>query len=291
MKVEDVPLKKIKVGTRHRQDDGDIEGLAANIRDMGLLEPIGVDRYYQLIFGWRRLIACGEILKWKTIPCVVLDLRSVLAGEYAENEFRKQFSRSERVALAEAIEKELLSKERRGGDQKSEKSKAAIAAFDPREKGKSADIAAKKAGFTSAETYQRAHRVVEKGAPEVVRAMDTGKVSVTAAAAIASQPKKEQAAIIALPKDEQREVVNRIRKAKAEQEANERRARDLYLFRGLANAVELIAKFSEDPAETWAGVSRVSAFSFAGNLDRAIECLTRIKRAHPNEPRRPERVG
>jgi hypothetical protein len=37
-------------------------------------------------------------------------LKSILAGEYAVNEFRKQFTKSERVAIAEAIEEQELQK-------------------------------------------------------------------------------------------------------------------------------------------------------------------------------------
>src|SRR5215468_2818907 len=99
MKTENLPVDKIHVGQRHRMEMGDIEALAANIRQMGLLQPIGVDPFFHLIFGFRRLWACKDILKWKTIPAVVFNLESILAGEYAENEFRKQFTPSERAAL------------------------------------------------------------------------------------------------------------------------------------------------------------------------------------------------
>jgi hypothetical protein len=93
-----------------------IEALAQNIREIGLLQPIGVDKYFTLICGARRLEAC-EILGWKEIPCVVLDLKSIIAGEYAENEFRKQFTKSERAAIAKAVEDELNEEERRGNPQ------------------------------------------------------------------------------------------------------------------------------------------------------------------------------
>jgi hypothetical protein len=88
--------------------------LACAVRDsqavtahLGLLQPIGVDAYYQLIFNARRLEACADILGWKRIPCIVLKLESVLAGEYAENEFRKQLTTSERTAIRRAVEAEL----------------------------------------------------------------------------------------------------------------------------------------------------------------------------------------
>src|SRR5215471_21571590 len=107
MKIEDVPIKKIHIGPRYRTDGGDLESFAANIRDIGLLQPIGVDPYYNLIFGLRRIHACRDILGWKTIPCIVLNIDSLVAGEYAENEFRKQFTPSERAAIGKAIEAQL----------------------------------------------------------------------------------------------------------------------------------------------------------------------------------------
>jgi ParB-like chromosome segregation protein Spo0J len=257
--------------------------IAANIREMGLLQPIGIDRYYQLIFGARRLYACGEILKWTHIPCVVLELESALAGEFAENEFRKQFTASERAAIGRAIEEELGSRKGQRTDL------AANAAKLP--EGKTADLAAKRAGFKSAETFERAKTVTDRGTSELVQAMDTGKISISAAAAIASQPKAEQQRIVQMPKDQQREIVRNIKKTKADREADERHARDLRQFRGLNDAVRFIADFSEDPRETWAGLSRVYVVDFTPRLDRAIECLMRIRRAHPNEPRKPEIVA
>jgi hypothetical protein len=64
---------------------------------------------------------------------------------------------SERKAIGEAIEKELGG--RHGGNRKS---RAAIAPLDY-PSGKSVDIAAKKAGFDSTETYLRTKQVVDRG--------------------------------------------------------------------------------------------------------------------------------
>ncbi len=113
-----------------------------------------------------------------------MKLKSILAGEYAENEFRKQFTPSERAAIGKAIEAEL-------GNRKGKRTD--VGSNDPKsEKGRTADIAARKAGFTDRQTFERAKAVAESGTPELVKAMDTGKISISAAAAIASQPKPEQ---------------------------------------------------------------------------------------------------
>jgi ParB family chromosome partitioning protein len=53
-----LPLDRIIIGRRHRRDLGDIAGLAASIRDIGLLNPITVDENGRLLAGARRLAAC-----------------------------------------------------------------------------------------------------------------------------------------------------------------------------------------------------------------------------------------
>lgn len=280
MKVIDVPIDKIQLGERHRTDMGDMDALAANIREMGLLQPIGVDEYYTLVYGQRRLEAC-ENIGWKRIPCVVVKLESILAGEYAENEFRKQFTSSERAAIGRAIEEEL-------GRRKPGPKSPAIAG---QLTGETVDIAAKRAGFKSAETFERAKKVVERGIPELQAAMDEGEISVSAAAKIATQPKAEQKRMVKMPKNERREVVRQIRQTKADKEKDERRARDIRLFRGLHNAVKFISDFREEPKEAWAGLWRVSSYDFADHLSRALEYLSRLKREHPNETKRPIKVS
>jgi ParB family chromosome partitioning protein len=281
MKVIDVPIGNIHVGDRHRRDMGDMEAFTANIREMGLLAPIGIDEFYNLIYGQRRLEACEE-LGWKQIPCVVVKLESVIAGEWAENEMRKQFTPSERAAIGKAIEE---SRPQPMGRPK-------VGAIAPTsETGKTVDLAAKRAGFNSRESYERAKTVVDRGAPELIAAMDKGEIRIDAAAKIATQPKADQKRIVNMPKDEQREVVRQIRKTRADKEADERRARDIRLFMGLYMAVKFISEFYEDPNETWSGLSRVSCYDFSGHLERALERLLRLKKEHPNEPKRPVKVS
>jgi ParB family chromosome partitioning protein len=67
---------------------------------------------------------------------------------------RKQFTPSERAAIGQAIEEELGEKERRGRPEKL----PAIAGNYP--KGETVDLAAKRSGFKSAETFERAKTVL-----------------------------------------------------------------------------------------------------------------------------------
>ena len=86
---------------------GDLTTLADSIRQEGLLQPIGVTDRLELVFGERRLLAYRDILKKKTILARIVNVSSILAGEYAENLVRKDFTPSERVAIARAIERQV----------------------------------------------------------------------------------------------------------------------------------------------------------------------------------------
>ena len=105
--LQEIEIADIKVGIRHRKDMGDLAGLAESIRQEGLLQPIGVTDRLELVFGERRLRATRDILKKKTILARIVDVTSILNGEYAENEVRKDFTPSERVAIAKAVEKQV----------------------------------------------------------------------------------------------------------------------------------------------------------------------------------------
>jgi ParB-like chromosome segregation protein Spo0J len=66
-KPVEIPIRGIQIGKRHRRDMGDIEGLAASIRDIGLLHPIVITPGFRLIAGERRIRAF-ESLGRETIP-------------------------------------------------------------------------------------------------------------------------------------------------------------------------------------------------------------------------------
>jgi ParB-like chromosome segregation protein Spo0J len=81
--------------TRH----GDLAGLAESIRSEGLLQPIGINENRELVFGEWRLRACRDVLGWTEIDVRPVDVTSIAAGELHENEVRKNFTASERVAI------------------------------------------------------------------------------------------------------------------------------------------------------------------------------------------------
>ena len=210
---QQIPIAQIIVGPRHRQDIGDLEALAASIRDIGLLQPIGITEKKELIFGARRLKVCRDILGWTCIPMRIIKIDRIIDGEFAENEVRKDFTVSERVAIADAIAKNLP---KRWGK--------VVQDDRPELKGQQTrDIAAQKAGFECGKTLERAKSVIEHGAPELIEAVDREEVSINAASDIASLPMQEQQAVVAKGEDEILLRAKEIRAKRAEENA-ERRA-------------------------------------------------------------------
>lgn len=105
-----VDIDKIIVGERIRRDFGDIQELADDIKQNTLLNALVVtpngEGTYLLIAGERRLRAC-KMLGYKavTVNSVgVEDAERALRMEISENECRKEFTMTERLAYAEKLQ-------------------------------------------------------------------------------------------------------------------------------------------------------------------------------------------
>ena len=198
----ELPISDIRIGNRHRTEMGDIEELANSIEEQGLLQPIGVTRDNELVFGERRLAACRDFLKWSKIDVRVVDVGSIIEGELHENEIRKDFTPSERVAIASAIREQI-------GDRQGERTDIQPVGNCPQVKTR--EIAAQKAGFGDDRTYRRAQSVVDGATTEIVDLMDSGELSISAAAEIAQQPTEQQRTLARAPRGERREAVRMLR--------------------------------------------------------------------------------
>ena len=155
-----LPLKQIRVGKRHRRDMGDIAGLAQSIADTGLLHDVVVTPDGTLIAGERRLRAF-ELLGRTEIPVKVVDLDSVVRGEFAENTHRKDFTLSEAVAIKRALEplERKAAKERQKAAGR-ERGRGKIASGKlPQSNGRAGDKAAKATG-KARRTLEKAEAVV-----------------------------------------------------------------------------------------------------------------------------------
>ncbi len=204
--IIDVATNLIKTEGRFRKDFGDIPALAESIKELGLLQPIGIDSGYRLVFGERRLKAFQHLGR-DTIPARFVNLDSLLKGEYAENEFRKDFTVSERVEIGKALEGELQG---RVGNPELRPIGEKIPELP---QGRTRDLAAKAAGFGNGKTYEQAKKAIAEAPPEVVAAMDAGEVSVSLAAKVVNLPEEERQVIAAAPveqmADTAREAIKR----------------------------------------------------------------------------------
>lgn len=85
-----------------REDPGDLSGLAATIRDRGLLQPIGVIPFgrdhYRVVYGGRRLSAARE-LGLDRLPCILLDADDpdLLLQQLIENVQRRDLNDLEKA--------------------------------------------------------------------------------------------------------------------------------------------------------------------------------------------------
>jgi N6-adenosine-specific RNA methylase IME4 len=174
----EVELDKITIGNRFRKVMGDIDSLAKNMSELGLLQAIGISEDNELIWGQRRLEA-ARINGWKTIRARVVNLDK-LACEYSENTYREPFQPSEAVAIGAAMEaiESANAKERQVATipEKGRKGFNVVENCPHTDKGKTRDKVGKAVGL-SGKNYEKAKKVVATGNQEIIEEMDkTGNV-------------------------------------------------------------------------------------------------------------------
>lgn len=168
-----IDISKIKVTDRIRQEFIGIEELAQDITENGLINPIVVTSDYQLIAGERRLRAHQHMGREKVEVNVmeVRDRAHHLQLEISENEHRRDFTFSERIAYGKKIEEleRIKAKERMASPDKE--------SLPEGHKGQVRDIVAEQAGFGSGRNYDKAKFVAEYATPEIIQSLDAGFIS------------------------------------------------------------------------------------------------------------------
>ena len=110
-KLESIPISQIELGNRRREDYGNVDELAASIKERGLICPIAIQSDngkppFKLCAGGRRLLAC-TLLEMKEISCRIYDqplsLLELKAIELFENLDRKDLSFKEECDLKRDI--------------------------------------------------------------------------------------------------------------------------------------------------------------------------------------------
>lgn len=112
--VLDIPLDKIRPSAANpRSDLGDLDGLAASIREVGVLQPITViatDDGYEILYGARRH-AASELAEQETIPAIVHDgtveERAALVSRIIENLHREDPSAMDEARAFARLRDEL----------------------------------------------------------------------------------------------------------------------------------------------------------------------------------------
>jgi hypothetical protein len=194
-------------------EDEDLQSLADSIRDNGLKESVKLHDGL-VIDGRNRLAACrmaGVKPRFETV-----DVNgSPAAYVYAVNYHRRHLSeggkqlaagRYKEVTAAEAKERQRAG----GGDKVSSKAKGkAVKAILPepvKASPQARDIAGAAFGV-SGKTVDAAAIVIAKAAPEVIKAVESGKMKVATAARLASAPKDVQVAALAGGKADVRKAI------------------------------------------------------------------------------------
>lgn len=175
---------EITIGPRHRKDLGDLKTLAQSIEAEGLLQPIGLTPDKELVFGKRRLLAVRDILGWDRIPALTVNVSSIAAGEYAENEIRKDFTLSERDAIRKTLEEQI-------GDRRLAPANGVDVGNSPHTT-RTRDITSEQAGFKTTDEARAVRQVTNKGTTDLVDVMDQGRLPVSVAAKVAELPKPKQ---------------------------------------------------------------------------------------------------
>jgi len=156
-----IQIKDIKIKNRFRKDFGDLEPLKKSIKEIGLMHPVVINEDNILIAGERRLKALKE-LGWKDTPITKINLKNIVRGEYDENAVRKDFTKTEAVAIWQAMESYQ--------GQKGLPSK-----FDGSPERR--QRAAKFLGM-STDTLSKAKQIIDNGNEKLINEMDkTGKVN------------------------------------------------------------------------------------------------------------------
>lgn len=187
VKTQIVTLDSITVADRIRKDNGDIDALARSIQERGLINPVTLMEQtgggYVLIAGLRRLNAVRSLGRTEIRATVLspMEADDSLMLEIAENEQRKEFTVAERLAYAERIKAVELEKSRqRMSAAKKNGGLEGVAGRPPLEQGKTRDIVAKKAGFTSNQQMRRAAAIADKR-PDLLDKVDKKEMTLTGA--------------------------------------------------------------------------------------------------------------
>lgn len=179
-----IEIEKIKIKDRIRKDFGNIQELADDIKENGLINPpVITPDTYELITGERRIRAM-KLLGYEQIevrPMAVKDAEHQLNLEISENEARKDFSKAERIDYARKLERiESLKAKERQSTSTGGVNPHLRQISDKAENKRTDEIVSEKLGIGSRDTYRKEKYIVDNQnslTPKDFSEWDEGKLS------------------------------------------------------------------------------------------------------------------
>lgn len=168
-------------------DDDELEELAHDIRERGLLNPIWLDEQGMILDGRNRMAACqiaGVEPKFNTFHG---DDEAKLHFVLSQNLTRRHLNTSQRAMLATEFRDEFAAMAAKR-----------MLAGDPSvnlRKGRASEEVGELFNV-SASAVDQARKVKEQAAPEIVEAVQRGDLAVSRASRLADLPKEEQVAAL-----------------------------------------------------------------------------------------------
>lgn len=225
-----VPVGSIKVANRIRKEFGDITSLANDIKENGLLNPVTLTPDGKLLAGERRLRAVQE-LGWETVDARVVenpDDLQALKIEITENENRKEFTFSEKMAYAKLLH-DMYDARARANSAANLKVGSDSPSVTSVTVGRTDARIAEEVGIGSYNTLHKAEYVADHATPEMIAALDAEQLSINAAyKQLKEQAKKAEEENRSLAKElaEAQEDARREKAAKNQLEREENEASD-----------------------------------------------------------------
>lgn len=185
-----IDINKIIIKDRIRRDYGNIEELAKDIKENGLINPPVVTPKYVLIAGERRTKACSY-LGYKQIEVRVMTVKDALHQlklEISENENRKDFSFSEKMQWAEQLKEEYSKIAKRNIEATQFGSSASQNSVKPI---RTDDKVSQDVGLGSRDTYRKAKYIYENGNNELIQQLDDEQLSINKAYNMLKEEKKK----------------------------------------------------------------------------------------------------
>lgn len=224
-----VPVSSIKVANRIRKEFGDIESLAEDIKENGLINPVTLTPDGKLLAGERRLRAVKS-LGWENVDARIVedpDDMKQLSIEISENDNRKEFTFSERREYIGLLHKMFDAQAKansisnlKKGDDSPRAQRCAV--------GKTSEKIGEILGV-GARTIEKAEYVADHATPEMIAALDAEQLSINAAyKQLKEQAKKAEEENRSLAKElaEAQEDARREKAAKNQLEREEDEASD-----------------------------------------------------------------